>query len=308
MTSSKNFFEKNSKKIIGLIIFLFFCLSLAGAELILSKSMGLGSPVLYDSNQVYGYRPLPNQETKRFSGAQIKINNLSLRAEKDWDPKERKNKILFLGDSVTYGGSYIANHELFSHLVGENLGLEAGNAGVNAWGVENIAALIVDHKFLPAKTYVTVLVEGDFERGLTNIGGLPYWGHSPKYALKELFYYWLAHLNHKRFISNATISKTRKALVNRAAKRLKEMDTFLKSKGFKHFIFITPGRKQILAKENKDQMVLTALSKHKIDTHYMLDHIKVPKDRIDEVYYDMIHLNKLGHEIWADYIAKRIKS
>ena len=145
--------------------------------------MGLGGPVLYDSSPIYGYRPLPGKEYSRFYGETIKFNNLSLRAENDWDDK-RENKILFLGDSVTYGGSYIDNKELFSCLAVKDFDdYESGNAGVNGWGVENIYGLVVESNFLPAQIYVTTLPEGDFHRGLTRLQGMPIFNNSPKKAI-----------------------------------------------------------------------------------------------------------------------------
>ena len=298
---NENIFEKHPKKTIAVVITILLGVLIFGAEIYLSHYMGLGSPVLYDNKKVYGYRPLPNQETKRFHASLIKINNLGLRADKDWDPNDRKGKILFLGDSVTYGGSYIANNELFSHLVGKKLGLEAGNAGVNAWGVENVAALIMDHKFLPAKIYVSTFCAGDFTRGLAQIGHLPFWGHSPKYALKELFYYYLASFNHRRFYNSKPTEDTRKALIYRAAKRLKEMDSFLKSKGLKHHIFITPGRGQVLNNEPKDSLVQEALKHHDIKVTYIAENLKNKKN-MENAFYDGIHLTKLGHEIWSNTI------
>ena len=105
------------------------------SEIILQKFLGLGKPVIYDSNPIYGYRPLPDRDYKRFWGKTISFNNLSLRSEVDWD-NNIQNKILFLGDSVTYGGSYISNLELFSYLSVKELKnyFISGNAGVNAWG------------------------------------------------------------------------------------------------------------------------------------------------------------------------------
>src|SRR5204862_432522 len=113
------------------------------ANAALSKFTGMGHPVLFYANPVYGYRMLPNQETWRFGGAHFKINNLGLRAREDWD-RGTRDKILFVGDSVTYGGNRIANEDLFSELATQGLpGFHSGNAGVPNWGVENYTALIV---------------------------------------------------------------------------------------------------------------------------------------------------------------------
>src|SRR3990167_5186623 len=110
-----NMFKRH--KIITLCfgLFIIFLVLFIILELTLKYVVGLGDPVLYRSYPLYGYRLLPDQELKRFHGSAINVNNLGLRADVDWD-NNIENKILFLGDSVTYGGSYISNDELFSSL------------------------------------------------------------------------------------------------------------------------------------------------------------------------------------------------
>ena len=159
---------------------------LAAAEILLRVLYGLGNPVLYQPNPLYGYRPAPSQELTRFEGARIQINNLGLRARRDWDD-EQAGRVLFLGDSVTYGGSYVDSAELFTELAVQGLnGLESGNGGVNGWGVENVHALIVRSEFLPARTYVTLFIPHDFYRGITSQQAVPYWSRPPSSALEEL--------------------------------------------------------------------------------------------------------------------------
>src|SRR5262245_15511960 len=63
------------------------------------RMIGLGNPVLYEVDPDYGYRPRPNQLVHRFGGATVRINNLGIRANEDWETVS--NKVLFVGDSVT---------------------------------------------------------------------------------------------------------------------------------------------------------------------------------------------------------------
>ena len=56
-----------------------------------------------------------------------------------WNLGEKK--IVFFGDSVTYGGSYIDDTKTFVHISCEdfkNIKIICGNAGVNAYGIHNI--------------------------------------------------------------------------------------------------------------------------------------------------------------------------
>lgn len=280
--------------------------------LLLGKIVGLGNPLIYDSNPVYGYRPLPNQERSRFWGARIKINNLGLRAEEQW-VEDTSDKILFLGDSVTYGGSYIDNKELFSYLAVEGLGnFKSGNAGVNAWGVENIYGLIVESEFLPAKVYVIVLPEGDFYRGLTRMQGLPLYNVTPKFALLELWYYFCYKQNNARYREwryFASEDETR-YVVEKAVKKLEKIDAFLKKRGCKYLLFITPSRKQVLDDIGKDSLIYDLLIKYNLDAIYILDKLNgfhLSNKEKCELFYDSVHLSRKGHETWAKVIGAELE-
>ncbi len=275
----------------------------------LRRLMGLGNPVVYDSHPFYGYRLRPNQRVTRFGGARIRINNLGLRAEQDWEEDRSERRILFLGDSVTYGGSYISNDELFSHLVLDDLpGYQSGNAGVNAWGVENIHGLIVDYGFRPASIFVTVVPEGDFYRGLTRLQGQPFWNRKPRSSLEELLQYFYYRQSYKKYTHWATgrSDDEKSRVVERAAEQLGEVDRVLQAEGCDHLIYISPTLSQALGLEQKDELVLEALRKHHLQVSYLLDNPLLSqltrKDK-EGLYYDGIHLSKAGHRLWARMIS-----
>mgnify|MGYP001558315659 CR=1 FL=1 len=103
-----NFFERHPKLTLSSIVISGVLILLAVAEFSLRLVFGLGNPVLYCSSPLFGYRLQPNQFVHR-RGAEIRVNNLGVRADRDWD-EQIENKILFLGNSVTYGGTYISPH------------------------------------------------------------------------------------------------------------------------------------------------------------------------------------------------------
>ena len=279
--------------------------------------MGLGNPVIYNSSPIYGYKPLPNKEYTRFGRAKIMFNNLGLRANKDWN-KEKNDKVLFLGNSVTYGGSHLDNEELFSRLAVEKLNKTAhlnytsGNAGVNGWEIENIYGLIRELHFLPATVYITTLLEGDFYRGLTRMQGLPFFNKKPTFALQELWYFFCYKQNNKRYEPWTTFlnEQERIYVLEKAVKKLKEMDTFLKEKGYKHVLFITPSKNQVIEGTNKDTLIYNLLIQYKIIPHYIIDKIAKYNLSLKEkegLFYDTVHLEKRGHELWATIIAAELK-
>jgi lysophospholipase L1-like esterase len=107
-------------------------------------------------------------------------------------------RVLFLGDSVTWGGSYVDDDALFSaravrvardRMPTRFRTAEALNAGVNAWGPGNILGLL-DAGVLPAglgsQAWVITVLEDDFRRDKTRIGEVPYFNVAPRTAWEEL--------------------------------------------------------------------------------------------------------------------------
>jgi len=296
------------------IVSLFSLLLFIGtSEVFLARFMGLGSPIIYDSSPLYGYRPLPSKVYSRYFGKTIKFNNLSLRSDVDWD-ENGENKILFLGDSVTYGGSYIDNSDLFSHLAVASLddNYVSGNGGVNAWGVENIYGLVVESNFTPSQTYITVLLEGDFYRGLTRLQGLPFFNTEPKFALAELWYLFCYRQNNGRYQqwTNYADEETETFVLEKAVQKLQRMDTFLKEQGFKHLIFITPTRLQTTEGTKKNKLVHDLLKKYELPSHYIIDEINQMNFSEQEKhswYHDDVHLTERGHQIWSDIMVPKLR-
>lgn len=287
-------------------------LALVLFELVLRVGFGLGRPVLYRSSPLFGYRLQPNQLVYR-RGVEIRVNNLGLRADRDWDANI-ENKILFLGNSVTYGGTGISNAQLFSHLAATGCeGYLGGNAGVNGWGVENIAALVIDDEFLPARTYVSVLQEMDFYRGLSKLAGKPFWSHTPRFAMQELLAaFYLDRLNeiydeHESFVSQREKEKT----VARACARLKELDDFLKQRGYRHLIYMSTNTKQLFENEPPDPLVLKHLNKNDIHPISIKDRAELKamkREDVKRLFYDWNHLTAEGHAVWARIICNDLKN
>jgi hypothetical protein len=303
-------FEQHPRTTLAGVWIFFLLLFVVVAEIGLKQLSGLGRPVLFEAHPAYGYRLQPNQETWRFGGAHFKINNLGLRAREDWDPGIR-DKILFLGDSVTYGGNHISNHQLFSELAARGLpGLRSGNAGIPNWGVENVHALVVQAKFLPASVYVTTFIEDDFYRGLTHGRNKPWIKYEmPAFALQELAeFVW-----HKYFTDTQAINRREResepagVRVDRAAAKLREMDQLLKSRGHRHLVFISPTRKEVLGLQPVDARVKAALGRHGVEAIYLLDRLPgAPAEEKRAWYQDNDHLTAAGHAVWGRIIREEL--
>ena len=136
------------------------------------KYIGLGDPLRYDSDYVYGYAPKNNQIKKRLNGSTITINDVGLRGQYNWSDNFNTKKIVFFGDSVTFGGSYIDDKKTFAYLACKDDKLKnyiCGNAGVNAYGIHNIIYRSrYDERIKKIDIKVFIIVPDDFYRGLQN--------------------------------------------------------------------------------------------------------------------------------------------
>jgi hypothetical protein len=160
------------------------------------RLMGLGAPILYENRLAFGYRPRPNQTRERLRGATVHVNNLGVRGpDVPAMPSPGTLRLLFLGDSVTWGGSYVDDRELFASVAADTVRaqlpgrfsvVEALAAGVNGWGPENVLGLVRDSGGFASQIWVWTLLEDDLVREKTHFGEVPYFGSAPWSAWEEL--------------------------------------------------------------------------------------------------------------------------
>lgn len=145
---------------------------------------GAGTPVLYYTDSAYGFAPRENQRLVRQHGARVTIDALGLRATRDWrTPADLR--ILFIGDSVTWGGTAVDDGDTFAeqtcallNRTGDRNTL-CGNAGVNAYGTDNMRERL---RFLPFDSQdviVVTILTADTTRNLTRLGLTPYFAVPP---------------------------------------------------------------------------------------------------------------------------------
>lgn len=318
MVSPENRFERHPRITLFCLLLFVLLLSLAAAELVLERTTGLGNPLLYERRPYCAYRPRPNQQIHRFFGANLRINNLGLRAQEDWDP-DRRNKILFLGDSVTFGGNHLNNRELFSEIAVEGLSpYESGNAGVPGWGVENVHGLVVKERFLPASIYVSTFIEDDFYRGLARaeVRG-DVWYTSPKLALRETGYIlWLLFLIRFDLFHavygdpNFAGNDPPEVMAEHAAAKLEAMDRFLAAEGFRHLIYLSPTRSQVRGEAERDPLVARLLDRHGLEAICLLDRLgadRATREREEAWFQDEQHLTPPGHRVWGELMRDDLR-
>ena len=77
-----------------IFITFFILVSISLTEIYL-KYLGLGDPVRYDSNYIYGYAPKENQKKERLRKSIVTINELGLRTPFSWNNSKKKKNYIY---------------------------------------------------------------------------------------------------------------------------------------------------------------------------------------------------------------------
>ncbi len=183
----------------GVILLLSSAGLLVAAETVL-RSLGFGNPILYQPDALVGYYPAPNQQSHRYGGM-IRTNSYGMRAPEFAAKKPAGTlRILMLGDSTLYGGSYVNQDDLYARQLADALEKQFGkgkvdvlNMAANGWGPFNELGFVEEFGTFDADVAVICLPIGDIYRDLSQLMGLPYFTvrDPPRLALEEL----LRHLN-----------------------------------------------------------------------------------------------------------------
>lgn len=126
-------------------------------EFTLRFAFGFCDALLYQSSDNYEYIAQPNQNRHRF-GAYIHYNSYSQRNE---EPDSTKVKILGLGDSVIFGGTWMDQDSLATTLFSNETGMQMLNISAGSWGPDNCAAYLKEKGTFGAKAMILVCSSHD---------------------------------------------------------------------------------------------------------------------------------------------------
>lgn len=284
------------------------------AELVL-RWKGLGDPQIYTTNLTDRYELAPNQDVARFGGSRVKVDSVGLRSVRDWSLTADR-KILFLGDSVTYGGAYTDTAALFSERTCVHLGLPGsstcGNGGVNAYGTDNMTARLLYSSFHDESAVVVTLIGPDTTRGLVVVQSLPYFTRKPFGpfpALIELLAYsvdfWRSRVrfggpyeepmsrDHELDVAGVSLNQLFEALRTR------------RSQGVAVLVVFSPIRTSVQnGLEPIETFVLGRLMESGLDYIDMTPVLKATD--LEVIYHDKVHLDPPGHDLYGRHIAERL--
>lgn len=277
---------------------------------------GFGNAVLYHADPVVGYYPAPNQNLGRYGG-RVMINSFGMRS-----PEIAKDKpagvfrILMLGDSTLYGGSYIDQDDLYANKLGALLEKKgAGKVevlvmGTNGWGPFHERGYVSKFGTFDADIAIINLPVDDINRPLYGLMSVPFFGddNPPKLGLEEVMNHFMwryrsahAGLNDawEREQSQLGIAEYGR-LVSDLLKTVPEV-----------FTAILPGKSAGMGGPDhprerawRDQLV-RELKEHGSKIYYAKGYFK-NKGTPKEIYYDGVHLDVKGHIHYATFLADHL--
>jgi len=316
------------KSVIAYIIFIIFVLFVS--DLLLQNTYSLGKPLKYFISPDFGYALRENQITTRDKKHFISINNLGMRNKEDFVADKNEELILFFGDSVVYGGSYIDDDDTFSSKVCEKLisnnGKKkfCGNYGINAYGITNINERFSSIKDkINYKYSIVLLTSGNIKRGKTSISGQPFFSKEilpPFKGIKELLLFYVDKIRLQLRYSSTNKSKTetydKYYYENNQGKVKKNIEIFFKkqinslfenleSEGSNYLVIYLASKNEYLNKEEYLQKkILKNIANSKNYNLLIIDEFDDTK--INSIFYDNIHLTKFGHKFISELIINEI--
>lgn len=312
---------------------------LAVAEGIL-RSQGFGpGAVLYRADPYVGYYPSPGQKLDRYGG-RVFTNNFGMRAPDFAEDKPAGTfRILMLGDSTLWGGSYVDQDELYARILDKKLAerasgqkVEVLNMGVNGWGPFHERGFVERFGTFGSDIVMICMPHDDVDREKYGLMTLPYFveGHAPSLALEEVAAHsmwryrrgrvafspeWRAEqteLGIREYDRLGAFLKDGLAASGQTAEATVEGKSKASTVGGAEVIFeILPSKQAGVDSQPSDvergvvDRLTQKLSARGVAVHFPMG-VFANKGKPEDLYHDDVHLHVRGHKVYADYLFETI--
>lgn len=296
-------------------VIVLLALALVVAETTL-RLKSFGKPILYVSDPQAGFYPLPNQATDR-EGGRVEINAYGMRAP-DYPPRKADAafRILMLGDSTLFGGSYIDQRELYSsrlemHLRNMARGrrVELLAMGVNGWGPFHQLGYVEKFGSFDADLAIIALPIGDINRPFYGLEALPFLDHRrpPRLALEEV----INHLAWRLRTTQLGAPSLQYQQWNsaRGLEAYARLARLLSDRGAEVRFEVLPSRSAASGAVGKDER-RNVERLHALITAAGPFRVAFPagfgRRARGRLYQDDVHLSVDGHRLYAGYLRDRV--
>ena len=294
---------------IYIFLFIIFCM-----ELILRFAFGFCDALLYRKSDKYEYIAQPNQDRHRF-GAHIYYNSYSQRND---EPDLTKVRVLGLGDSVIFGGTWMDQDSLASTLFSEATGTQMLNISAGSWGPDNCAAYLKEKGTFGASAMILVCSSHDAFDVMTHV---PVVGVVPTYPDRQYKLAWAELID--RYIvprirmvfgrTKVKLDPDEQVVKNIEFKNTVRQKSALFDKGFDQLleiareknipmaIYLHAEQDEVKAGSYNEmgQMIIKWAEAHGVK---LVEGLKAGEK--ENMYHDKIHFNEAGQRFMATQLVK----
>jgi hypothetical protein len=305
-------------------IFMGLVVGFAALEALLRFGLGLGNPILIQPDTACSYILKPNQDVMRFF-VHTHINRYGMRSDEiAANHTPRTLRLLFVGDSLTYGTTQVDQKAIFTEILHHDLPaiehrpVEVLNASAGAWAPDNELAYVQSRGTFDSDIVLLVLNDGDLTqpRATTAEIGDGLLQKRPATAIGELYTRYIRpRLAHAAGRGDAgdSVSAHGGDVMRKNVADLDEFAALVSSHGARLILIYIPFRKDI-PQESKESAakLYTWSSAHQV-AMADLTSAETPYTSSEITLDNGIHFNRQGHlvvaraieQLWPELVKAR---
>ncbi len=284
-------------------------------ECILRFALGLGNPILIQADSACGYFLKPDQDVTRFF-VHTHVNHDGMRSDEVRTVHEPGTvRLLFVGDSITYGTTRVDQSAIFTEILHRDLPavmnqpVEVLNASAGAWAPDNELSFLESRGIFGADLVLLVLNDGDLTQPRATIAevgdDLPQ--RRPATALGELYTRYLspkvAHWM-KRRDAGDSVSKEAYEVTEENIADLDKIHQLVINHGARLIVVFIPFRKDIPKESKEPESILETWTKSRHVGMFDLTTAEMPYSLEDITLDTGVHFNAKGNRILAQAIER----
>lgn len=287
------------------------------SELVLRYVFGFCDALLYRQSDKYEYIAQPNQDRHRF-GAYIHYNSFS---QRNGEPDSTKLRVLGLGDSVLFGGTWMDQDSLASTLFSNETGTQMLNISSGSWGPDNCAAYLKEKGTFGASAMILVCSSHDAYDVMTYV---PVVGVVPTYPDRQYKLAWTELIDRyivprirmtfgkteqkldpdEQVVKNSEFKNTvmqKSSLFNNGFDQLLDMS---QKRNIPMAIYLHAERDEIKAGRYNEmgQKIIEWAAEHDV---CLIEGLKAGET--EDMYHDKIHFNEAGQRFLATQMVRLYK-